>query len=357
MVKVKSLIVVTSLALVICWSAVAFGQTSQKKPDAIRWKLSTFAPASHFLIPPLEKLIAELNEASGGKVAVELYHSAVLGTTTEHYDLVKEGTAQMGTICAGYNPDRFQMSLFSALPFCTDDAQTAAKINQEFIKKNLINEEWKEVKLGFAWSLTPSQIQSNKKLSAAEDFKGLRVTPGGGMFGLVWDAIGAKGVSIPLPEAYLALERGTLDATSLNWSGASGFKFHEVTKYPYDIGITGGSMCFIFVNRDAWNKLPPDVQSAWENILQQKPLPWSKLYEDTDEKGRQAWRNLGKEVTQFPAAEKAKLAEKLLPVWQAWIQKHEGRGKPAKEMYKTYVEAMKREGKPVFAKIPGLYQE
>ncbi|MEO0248765.1 MAG: TRAP transporter substrate-binding protein [candidate division WOR-3 bacterium] len=356
MLKEKSLIVVASLALLIGWSAVAFGQTSGKKAD-VRWKFSTFVPSTHFTIPPTEKLIVELNEASGGRVGVDLYHSAVLGTTTEHYDLIREGTAQMGGVCAGYNPDRFQMSLFSALPFSADDAQTAGKINQEFIKKNLINEEWKEVKLCFAWSITPSQIQSNKKLSTVEDFKGLRITPGSGLFAMIWEAIGAKGVNIPLPEAPMALERGTIDATALNWSGASGFKFHEVTKYPYDIGITGGSICFIFANRDAWNKLPPDVQTAWEKIFEQKPMPWSEMYDEYDEKGRQAWRNLGKEVTQFPAAEKAKLAEKLLPVWQAWIQKQEGRGKPAKELYKTYVEVMKREGKPVLAKVPGLYQE
>ncbi|MEO0248211.1 MAG: hypothetical protein ABIN58_01465, partial [candidate division WOR-3 bacterium] len=145
--------------------------------------------------------------------------------------------------------------------------------------------------------------------------------------------------------------------TALNWSGASSLKFQEVTKYGYDIGIMGGTLCFIFMNDAAWNKLPPDTQAAWEKISDQQPLLWARAYTETEDKGRQAWRDLGKEVTPFPAQEKAKLAEKIIPVWQTWIEKQEARGKPAKEIYKTYVKVMKREGKPVVVKIPGLYQE
>jgi TRAP-type C4-dicarboxylate transport system substrate-binding protein len=119
----------------------------------------------------------------------------------------------------------------------------------------------------------------------------------------------------------------------------------------------GGPLCFIFINKAALDKIPPDVQAAWEKISEQQSLIWAKAYTDTDAKGRQAWKDLGKEVIPFPREEKAKLAKNLVPVWQAWIQKHEARGKPAKEIYKTYVEVMKREGKPVVVKIPELYQE
>jgi TRAP-type C4-dicarboxylate transport system substrate-binding protein len=355
----KGVCVVFSLALAL-WiglSFVVFSHASEKKPEAIRWKMSSFVGPTHFMAPLLTDYCAELSKASGGRVTVELFLSSVLGTTAEHYDLVKEGTAQMATVCTAFQPDRFQLSLFSALPFATDDCETGQKVNLELIKKNLINEEWKEVKLALSLTNSPLQIQSTKRLSKAEDFKGLRVAPGGGMFGMVWEAIGAKGINIPMPEAYLALERGTLDATCVNWSGGASFKFHEVTKYAYDISILGGAMCFIFINKAAWDKLPPDIQEAWEKVSEKWAWPFTMIYSQNDEKGRQAWRNLGKEVVQFPAAERAKLAEQLLPVWQAWIEKQEARGKPAKEMYKTYVEVMKREGKPVFAKVPGLYKE
>ncbi|MEO0249158.1 MAG: hypothetical protein ABIN58_06360, partial [candidate division WOR-3 bacterium] len=224
-----------SSALWIGLSPAILSQAAEKQPEAIRWKFSSFLTKAHFLTPLFENYLAELSKASGGRVVIDMYHSAVLGTVAEHFDLIKEGIAQMGTVCAGYNPDRFQLSLFTTLPFSSDDAETATKINLELIKKNLINEEWKDLKLCCPSVTSPFEIQSNKKLSIAEDFKGLRIAPGGGVLAMIWDALGAKGMNIPLHggEGYLALERGTIDATALNWSGASSLKFQEVTKYGY----------------------------------------------------------------------------------------------------------------------------
>ena len=66
----------------------------------------------------------------------------------------------------------------------------------------------------------------------------------------------------------------------------------------------------------------------------------------------------GREVIEFPLAEKEKLAQKLVVIWQDWLDEREaeGKGKRAKEIYKTYVEVMKRRGEPVLVKVPGLYE-
>lgn len=352
--KVVCVVFRLALALLIGLSSAAFSHAAEKN-----WKLSTAVPENHFLVPLVRNYCNELSKASGGKVVIELINNAVLATAGDHFDLIKEGIAQMGAVIVTYNPNRFQLGFFTALPFSSDDAETATKINLELIKKNLINEEWKELILAVPWCAGPFAVQSNKKLSTAEDFKGLRMAPAGGVLSMAYDAIGATGLNIQVHggEAYLGLERGTLDATALNWSGASSLKFQEVTKFGYDLGLMGGPLCFIFINPGAWNSLTPEIQAAWKKVSEQQSLLWAKAYTDTDAKGKQAWKDLGKDVSPFPMEEKAKLAKKLLPVWQAWIQKHEARGKPAKEMYKTYVEVMKREGKPVAVKIPELYQE
>jgi TRAP-type C4-dicarboxylate transport system substrate-binding protein len=379
--KGKEGYVILGLVLVLT-AFVPSGYTAGRGLEAMRWKFSTFVPDTHHMIPIINKLAAEMTEASRGKVVVDVYHSGVLGRSAEHFDLIRGGTAQIGTVCSAYHPDRFQFSQFGELPFSVTDAETSVKINLELIKKNLLGEEWNEVKLAFPFCTTPSQIQSNRMLSGLGDFRGLRAAPAAGeLWSQVWEILGGKGVNIlppddylsfgfssflnwsgccveiPVPDAYVALDRGAIDAVSLAWSGASGFRWQEVTKYPYEIDLMGGATCWIFINWKAWNEVPSDIQAAWEKIFQQQPLLWSGQYDKFDEKGRQEFRASGKEIIPFPPAERLRVAEKLMPLWQKWIDKFEAKGKPAKQVYRTYVEVMKREGKTVVVKIPGLYQE
>lgn len=351
-----------STCLVLTLAVAAAGMVSssaaaQQGTKPVRMKMSSFTTPVHFMTGHLKEYARELSEASGGSVGVDYYGAEALGKATEQWDITREGLADLGMFCAIYTPARFPLSMFVELPFFSASAQSSNKVVQALLAKKLINGEYKEVKLLSFFTTAPSQIFSNRKLEKLESFKGMRLTGMGPVWTRTWSLLGGQAVAMGWPDIYLALERGTIDAGTTNWAASKGWKWQEVAKHPVDISVMGGFFCGVLMNNESWGKLPPAAQARWTGLSEKYSMRFSKAYDDGDEEGKQAWRAAGREISVFPPAEKQRLAEKLLPIWQEWISRNEAAGKPAREMYRTYVEAIKRQGKPVVMKIPGLYQD
>jgi len=47
-----------------------------------------------------------------------------------------------------------------------------------------------------------------------------------------------------------------------------------------------------------------------------------------------------------------RVAARLVPIWQDWVDRNEKAKKPAREMYRTYLDVMKKAGEPVVVKLP-----
>ena len=329
---------------------------AEKVSQPIRIKCSNHAPPGHYIHKPFTDIFRELEQASEGKVIIEYYHSATLGKSTEQWDIVAEGLADM-SVSVGiiFYPARFLLSSFLELPFIYTNTEAGSRLVQELIKRKPILNEFEGVKFLTGHITPPAQLFSNRVLSKVDDFKGMRIVGQGPVWTKTWSLLGAQSVAMEWPDIYLGLERKTIDATPGNWAGSKSWKWAEVAKYPTEISIMGGFFMATIMNSNTWNKIPPNVQAAWSKILEGVPMRIAKVADENEDVGRKFARDVGREIYTFPAAEKEKLGEKLLPIWQDWLNRNESAGKPAKEIYKTYVEVMKKAGEPVVMKIPGLY--
>lgn len=323
----------------------------------VRIKVSTYTPPAHYLTQFWTGVVKEMNDAAGGKAVAELYHSESLGKSTEQWQIVQEGLADVSvSVSAIFYPARFPLSMFVELPFFTRDIETSTKIIEQLISKGLITKEFEEVKLLTAYNTPPAQLFSNKPLAKVDDFRGLRVVGQGPVWTRTWSLLGAQGVALGWPDIYLALERKTVDAAPGNWAASRGWKWAEVVRHPVEIGIMGGFFNSVIANKASWEKLPPDVRASWTKIIEAAPAKIAKVANENEEVGRKFARDAGRTIATFPAAEREKLAEKLVPIWQDWMSRNDSAGKPAKEIYQVYVEEMKKAGEPVVIKLPGLYK-
>jgi TRAP-type transport system periplasmic protein len=57
-----------------------------------------------------------IEERSGGRLKVTIYPGSTLGKPADHFDLVKNGIADMGFISPGYTPGRFPLVSVAELP-------------------------------------------------------------------------------------------------------------------------------------------------------------------------------------------------------------------------------------------------
>src|SRR3982751_7019687 len=79
-------------------------------------KLSHWVPASHPLQKALEDWGAAVEKASGGTIKSKVYPAQQLGKAFDHYDMARDGIADITYINHGYHPGRFPTIAARGLP-------------------------------------------------------------------------------------------------------------------------------------------------------------------------------------------------------------------------------------------------
>ena len=324
--------------------------------DPIKMRFASPLTQRHPMTAPIQAWLKELQEASNGAVVINFYGAETLGKGPEYEELVQEGMADMALFSCAYNPAQYPMTRFLELPFASTSSRTSYEVGKALIDKKLIASEFEQFKLLIHTPSPPTHLFSNKKITKAEDFKGIRLMGMGPVWNKTMDLLGAQCVTMNMQDVYIALQRGTLDAGVTNFASVMGYKWIEVAQHPIDISLMGGYFNIFIMNNKSWGKLSPEVQAAWSKISEKHAKIFYSLFDKFEVVGRSKWPEAGKELTVFTAEEKEKLAKTLTPVWQNWIDRMEKDGKPGKEIYNTYVATMKKIGEPVVMKVPGLYE-
>ena len=230
-----------------------------------QWKMITTWPKN---LPGLgaapERLAERLRIMSNGRLDIKVYGAGELVGALEVFDAVSQGTAQMGHGAAYYwrgkNP---AAAMFATVPF----GMNAQEMNG-WLRYGGGLELWQELYGKF--NLVPfaagnSGVQMagwfNKEINSIDDLQGLKMRiPGIG--GEVLSRAGGVPVILPGGEIFTALQTGVIDATE--WVGPYNdlaLSLHTAAKYYYYPGWhEPGPTLEAFVNKDAWDSLPPDLQ-------------------------------------------------------------------------------------------------
>ena len=86
-------------------------------------KLSHWVPPSHPLQKALEEWGADVEKESGGTLHYKVYPSQQLGKAFDHYDMARDGIADLTYINPGYQPGRFPIIAAGELPFLISNAK------------------------------------------------------------------------------------------------------------------------------------------------------------------------------------------------------------------------------------------
>ena len=96
---------------------------AQAQDKTIELKLAHWVPASHPLQKGFEEWGQSVEKASGGTIKSKIYPSEQLGKAFDHYDMARDGIADMTYINPGYQPGRFPIIGAGELPFLMANAK------------------------------------------------------------------------------------------------------------------------------------------------------------------------------------------------------------------------------------------
>jgi TRAP-type mannitol/chloroaromatic compound transport system substrate-binding protein len=254
-------------ALAACSRTPEDGPSPTESEQRFSWKMvTTWPPNFPGLGTGANTLARYIQEASGGRIQIRVYAAGELLPAFEIFDAVSRGSADMGHGAAYYWRGKTEAAqFFAGIPF----GFNAHEMNAWLYYGGGL-ELWHEVYAPF--NLVPfpagnTGVQMGgwfkKPVNSIDDLKGLKMRiPGLG--GEVLKRAGGTPVNLPGSEIFTALQTGSIDATE--WVGPYNdvaFGLNEAARYYYYPGWQEpGPTMECFINKDAWNQLPEDLQAV-----------------------------------------------------------------------------------------------
>jgi TRAP-type mannitol/chloroaromatic compound transport system substrate-binding protein len=238
----------------------------EAKVEKIVWKSSGHGPATDPSQIYHDKLCNAITKASGGRLEVKPFVGGSIVPAYKEVDAVHEGVLQMAYTCPMYNLDKWPAAgLISSRPggLPGEALRTWFNYGGGADLMNKMMEGYNVMTFPGALSPLPAEVffHSKVELNSLKDIQGLKARCMGDG-GEILKRMGAATVIIPGGELYEAMQRGTIDAfeystLASNWT----MHFNEVAKYVYLSPTRAPSDPQVFfVNKDAWNELPEDLQ-------------------------------------------------------------------------------------------------
>jgi C4-dicarboxylate-binding protein DctP len=240
---------------------------SSEKDTTIVFKYANSQPEQHPRSQSMRFFKQELEKRSQGKIKVENYFSAVLGTEFEVQDMVATGALQ-GTRGGGFIHANKKYYIFT-LPFIVNNWEEALKlVHSDFTKE--VNLEARTngyhipacgISQGFR-----AHTNNRRPIQTPDDLKGLKMrVPQQEVYIVNAEALGVNPQELPYSEVYMALKTGVVDGQDNALSNIWDYKIYEVQKY-LSLSNYGTGPDPFMVNLEWYNTLSPDLQKLFDEV-------------------------------------------------------------------------------------------
>lgn len=240
-----------AFALAAAAMAAALPATAQDKPVDMRF--AHWLPAQHSLAKTgFEPWSKSVEAASKGSIRISVYPAQQLGKAPDHYDMARDGIADMTWVSPGYQAGRFPVFAAIELPFMAGNPGGGSQALDAWYRKHA-DKEMKDVRLCLA-HIHNGTLHSKKAISEPGQIKGMKIRPANGTVAQMVTLLGGTNVQVSAPESRDALEKGVADAITFPWDSLISFGIDKVAKYHVDFRLYSAGFVWL-MNRNWYDKL------------------------------------------------------------------------------------------------------
>jgi TRAP-type C4-dicarboxylate transport system substrate-binding protein len=302
-------------AAVVASSAVP--AAAQDKPTEM--KFAFWVPAAH----PLAKLGYEpwaksVEAASKGSIKVPLFPAQQLGKAPDHYDMARDGIAELTWVNPGYQAGRFPVFAAGELPFLMSDQGGGSAALDAWYRKYAAK-EMGDVHFCFA-HLHIGTLHSKVPITDPGQIKGMKIRPANGTVAQLVSTLGGTSVQLTAPEARDALEKGLADAITFPWKSiVTPFGIDKVVKFHADMQLYQATFVWV-MNKGWYGKLSADRKkviddhctNAWAQKL---GVEWGK----DEDSGKVPLSKDGHTIVKLTPEQLAAWKKAAAPVYDKWL--------------------------------------
>ncbi len=255
----------TALGTVAVGAMAATGAFAQAE---VTLRMHQFLPAqANVPALVLDVWADQVEEASGGRIAIERYPSMQLGgSPPELMDQAIDGVADIVWTVVGYTPGRFPSTEVFELPFMVADAGAASCAYWTMYEESM-QEEFSSVHLLGTWVHGPGMFHTADPVEVPSDLEGMQIRGGSRLVNQLLELTGATPVGMPVPAVPEALSRGVIDGTTIPWEVTAALRVSELVENHTEFeGNALYTLTFVLaMNNEAYDAMPEDLQQILDD--------------------------------------------------------------------------------------------
>jgi tripartite ATP-independent transporter DctP family solute receptor len=274
----------------------------------------------HPIVMGMEKFAEIVEQKSGGKLKVSVFPGGALGSDQANLSALQGGTLEMAAMNSGIFASVVKDFEVYDFPFLFGNPKEADAVVDGAFGTSLHKKLEDRGLVGLAYyELGFRQITNSKRpIAKVEDIAGLKLRVIPNPINVDWvTALGANPTPLPFPELYAALEQKAVDGQENPVATIQGAKLFEVQKY---MTLTNHQYNpqSVVISKKFWDSLSADERKIVQDAASES-AKYQREQSRTAAAGiLESLKKSGMQVSELPAAEVAKLREKMKPV----IAKH-----------------------------------
>ncbi|MBN1225870.1 MAG: TRAP transporter substrate-binding protein DctP [Deltaproteobacteria bacterium] len=341
--KKWSVILIFSVCMTLALTGLITCSGKSEKGQVVKLKYGTYAPYG-VIDDPILWFIEEASKKSGIKIELEKYYAGTLAKPEDCLDAISNNVYQLGWISTVFTPGRTPLAMIvNGTPLIVPNLYSGLKAADEIIQKfpAAANEyEKASIKYLFHTGVWHYQLISVKPVRSLKDIKGLRIRTFG-YLSKAWAELGGVPVSIPIPEIYDALQKGTLDGVLTQpISMHKGLRLSEIAKYYTEVNF-GCLPVPVVMNMNVWNQLPEILKQKMTDLAKDMPAKADEIIVNSELKILEEMRKEGVKIHKLSKSDEERIKKEANAITKEVIDNLTSRGAAeAKNVMNTYLKTI-----------------
>jgi len=313
----RSRLTMIALALLVLNALAAEAPAQQK----LVLKASDVHPAGYPTVVAVEQLGRKLEQATNGRLSVQMYASMQLGGEKEAIEQAQVGAIQLARVSVGaLGPVISDLNVFN-LPFLFRNTAHMQKvidgpIGQELLDKVTTNPNAGLIGLCWMDAGARSFYDTRRPIRSIDDLKGLKVrVMGSPMFVDMMNALGGNGVAMGYDQVFSALQTGVVDGAENNPPSFVFDNHYQVAKY---FTLTEHLIVpeILVLSRKTWDSLSSEDRELLRRFAREAQFEERALWAAYEKQAIEKAKAAGIQI--FEVADRKPFQEAVKPVWDKY---------------------------------------
>jgi tripartite ATP-independent periplasmic transporter solute receptor, DctP family len=299
------------LASVALTAAAAACETTFRSSDT--------HPDGYPTVEAVKEMGKLLEERTGGRLCVEVFHSAQLGEEKDTIQQTQFGVIDMNRVSLGPFNNLVPETQVPSLPYIFRSVDHMHKVMDGPIGEEILAAFSAHDLVGLAFydGGSRSFYNSQKPITSVEDLKGMkfRVMQSDVFVDMV-GALGANATPMPYGEVYSSIQTGVIDGAENNWPSYDSSGHFEVAKY-YTLDQHLIVPEVLVMSKKVWDGLSAEDQATVRQAAKDSVPVMRELWVAQEKKSEEKIRAAGAEVV--TDIDKGPFIEAMKPVYEKYV--------------------------------------